>query len=122
MRFVITHQCKPSTINIGEFMIKVILAVSAALALTTSYAHASGRNNANGNIGHGGSSPYYNSQQGDNSNFRGGNSSYYNSSQNDNSHFRGGNNATYDPQDNRKIEVYGDKNSYRKSNGMIYNR
>lgn len=51
-----------------------------------------------------------------------GNSPYYNSQSHDNSNYRGGNDRNYNAEDNSRQQIYGDDNSYRSSNGMIYNR
>ena len=52
----------------------------------------------------------------------GGNSPYYNSQNNNYSNYRGSNDRDYNAQDNSKSDIYGDNNSYRGSNGMIYNK
>jgi len=70
----------------------------------------------------GGNNPFFNSQKRDYSNDRGGNSQYYNSQQNDYSNDLGGNDRNYNAQDNKRGEIYGDSNSYRGANGMIYNK
>ncbi len=72
--------------------------------------------------GYAGSSPYYRAESRDYGNDRGGNSPYYNSQNNDYSNYRGGNDINYNAQDNRRAPISGDDNSYRGSNGMIYNK